>query len=203
MPQSNSLTSEELAAVLDVSASSLRKKARAGRIPAHKDGSRYTFDEDEVRAALERRRRPKSPPQETPSRRAAYVLDLCDDVLGAQGSREHTFDWLLGDPNQHGRRARLRVDSYWQSERLIVEVHESQHQESTPFFDRRATLSGMGRADQRRLYDARRAEQIPLHGLRLVVVHFADLSIGAKGRRRPDPTADLATVRKLLEPSKD
>lgn len=199
MPPSKSLTSEELAAVLGVTASSLRRQARAGRIPALKDGSRYTFDEGEVRAALERGSRPKSPPRETPSRRAAYVLDLCDEVLGARGSREHTFDWLLGDPNEHGRRARLRVDSYWQDQRLIVEVHESQHQEPTPLFDRRATLSGIGRADQRRLYDARRAEQIPLHGLRLVVVRFADLSIGAKGHRRPDPTTDLATVRGLLE----
>ena len=36
------------------------------------------------------------------SRRAAYVLDLCDEILGARGSCEHTFSWLLGDPKAHG-----------------------------------------------------------------------------------------------------
>jgi hypothetical protein len=26
----------------------------------------------------------------------AYVLDLCDEVLGDRGSRQHRFDWLVG-----------------------------------------------------------------------------------------------------------
>ena len=28
----------------------------------------------------------------------AYVIDLCDRVLGIPGLRQHRFDWLLGDP---------------------------------------------------------------------------------------------------------
>ena len=206
MPPTSALTSDQLATVLGVSARTIRVWARAGRIPGRKDGSRYVFVEDDVRDALASPVRPAIAPepdagvQPVQSRRAAYVLDLCDEILGTRGSREHTFSWLLGDPNAQGNRARLRVDSYWPDEHLIVEVHESQHHEPAPFFDRRQTLSGVGRAEQRRIYDARRAEQIPLHGLRLVVLRFADLSIGAKGQRKPDRAADLTTIRENLEP---
>ncbi len=34
-------------------------------------------------------------------------MGLCDEVLGEEGRRQHRFDWLLGDPNDAGRRVRL------------------------------------------------------------------------------------------------
>ena len=30
----------------------------------------------------------------------AYVLDLCDAILGEPASRQHRFDWLVGDPGR-------------------------------------------------------------------------------------------------------
>jgi hypothetical protein len=42
----------------------------------------------------------------------AYVLALCDEVLGEQGSRWHRFDWLFGDAGASGRWVRLPVDSF-------------------------------------------------------------------------------------------
>jgi hypothetical protein len=60
----------------------------------------------------------------------AYVLDLCDEVLGAPGMRQHRFDWLLGDPNSAGRCTRLPVDGYWPDHDLVVEYHERQHREA-------------------------------------------------------------------------
>ena len=35
-----------------------------------------------------------------------YVLNLCDEVLGKTGSRQHTFDFLRGDAgkNNEGRK---------------------------------------------------------------------------------------------------
>lgn len=43
---------------------------------------------------------------------AKYVLDLCDEILGAVGLREHRFDWLRGDPGKNGQGRRLPVDGY-------------------------------------------------------------------------------------------
>lgn len=130
---------------------------------------------------------------------ADYVLDLCDEVLAVPGSREHSFDWLRGDPSRGKTQGmRLRVDSWWPTLNLVVEVNESQHDEASPFFDRRQTVSGVGRGEQRRIYDQRRATLIPQHGIRLIVIRPSQLSIGPKGSRKPDRAADLAVLRELL-----
>lgn len=54
---------------------------------------------------------------------------------------------------------------------------EEQHTESVPIFDRRATVSGVPRSEQRRLCNLRRAELIPAHGLRLVVIHKSEFEV--------------------------
>lgn len=130
---------------------------------------------------------------------AMYVLDLCDESLGIRGLREHSFDWLRGDPPPgRAQGMRLRVDSFWPDLNLVVEVNELQHDESHAFFDRRQTVSGVGRGQQRRIYDLRRAELIPLQGIRLVVIRPSDLSIGPRGHRMPDRAADTAVIQRLL-----
>lgn len=100
-----------------------------------------------------------------------YVLDLCDEVLGSPSRRQATFPWLLGDVSPTTGRSRvLPVDGYWPDLDLVVEFQEKQHFEAVAIFDRRQTVSGVPRGEQRRLYDLRKAELIPAHGLRLVVI---------------------------------
>ena len=75
-----------------------------------------------------------------------YVMDLCDEALQEKGSRQHRFEWRLGDPGQAGRRAKLPVDGYWAGAGLVVEYRELQHdrpvnrsgfdQDSFPWKDR-------------------------------------------------------------------
>ncbi|MEW2570424.1 hypothetical protein [Streptomyces sp. NPDC047070] len=130
----------------------------------------------------------------------AYVVGLCDLVLGENALTQHTFDWLLGDPGTGGRRARLPVDAYWPGHGLVVEYRELQHDRPVPHFDKpdRLTVSGVHRGEQRALYDARRNVEIPAHGLRLVVVRPADLDADGRGRLRRSENADLAALKKLL-----
>lgn len=85
----------------------------------------------------------------------SYLLDLCDTILGHRSHRQYRFDFLLGDPGKGGRRARLPVDGYYEPISLVVEVLEVQHSRPVPLFDRRMTLSGVTRGEQRRRYDAR------------------------------------------------
>jgi hypothetical protein len=131
----------------------------------------------------------------------AYVLDLCDRVLGISGLRQHRFDWLLGDPGKSGRRMRLPVDAYWPDARLVVEYRELQHERPTPHFDKpdRMTISGVHRGIQRALYDARRDEQIPANGLRLVIIRPSDLDATPRGRLRRSSTSDLDAIKGLLD----
>lgn len=127
-------------------------------------------------------------------------MDLCDDALQEQGSRQHRFEWLVGDPGRAGRRVKLPVDGYWAGARLVVEYREVQHDRPVPFFDKPAvlTVSGVHRGQQRALYDARRDLLIPAHGLRLVVIRPSDLTADRRGRLRRCRELDLEQVCRFL-----
>lgn len=71
-----------------------------------------------------------------------YVLQLCDELLGEVGLRQHLFDWLLGDPGKHGSRRRLPVDGYWPGHRVVVEYRELQHGSSDSAFRQARTHDG-------------------------------------------------------------
>jgi hypothetical protein len=129
----------------------------------------------------------------------AYVLDLCDEVLAERGQRQARFDWLRGDPGRDGRTRALPVDGYWPGHGLVVEYRELQHDQPMPHFDKpdRLTVSGVHRGLQRALYDRRRDEQVPAHGLRLIVVKPADLAADRRGRllrRREDDLRSLRAI---------
>lgn len=127
-----------------------------------------------------------------------YVLDLCDEALDANGIRQATFDWLRGDPSpSRPLGTKLRVDAYWADLQLVVEFQEEQHTKPSPFFDRRHTVSGVGRGEQRRLYDERKALLVPEHGLRLVVIDKSEFVVRSKRISRTRVT-DLAIVRTRL-----
>ena len=114
-----------------------------------------------------------------------YVLDLCDEVIGVCGERQATFLWLVGDVSPTtGRARRLPVDGYW-------------HTVAVPLFDRRATVSGVPRGEQRRLYDQRKAEILPQQGIRLVVIHKSEFTTKADRIVR-DHERDIAVVRARL-----
>lgn len=129
-----------------------------------------------------------------------YVLDLCDEALGAKGRRQHRFDWLLGDPNRLGRRAKLPVDGYWPEAKLVVEYHERQHGQAVDHFDKpdRLTVSGVNRREQRALYDKRRSDEIPKHDLELVIILASQLDATPRGRLKRNRELDLTTIRELL-----
>ncbi|KAF0967261.1 hypothetical protein [Gordonia sp. YY1] len=127
-----------------------------------------------------------------------YVLDLCDEVLGVPGIRQARFDWLRGDPSPNRPRGTtLPVDGYWPDLRLAVEFQEEQHSAPSPFFDRRQTVSGMGRGEQRRRYDERKRTLIPEHGLRLVVIEKSAFVLKSRKIDR-DHARDLQVVRRHL-----
>jgi hypothetical protein len=127
-----------------------------------------------------------------------YVLDLADRVLRATASRQHRFEWLRGDFSVKRQTfSYLPVDGYWEDLKLVVEYAERQHDEPVKLFDQRDTVSGVSRGAQRRIYDDRRVELIPINGLSLVVIPATAFELKRKKIVRV-PEQDLLVVGRFL-----
>ena len=122
----------------------------------------------------------------------SYVIDLCDEVLKMKASRQHKFDFLVGDTGY-----RLPVDAYYESLNLVIEYHERQHTEAVAFFDNKPTVSGVSRGEQRKIYDQRRAEILPKHGIKLVIISYRDFGTSKKLQRNRNN--DILVVKNLLK----
>lgn len=107
----------------------------------------------------------------------AYILDICDEVLGVKGLRQHRFDFLRGDSG-----TKLPVDIYYPTLTLVIEYREKQHTEEVAFFDKRITSSGISRAEQRRKYDELRRTEIPKNDLDLIEFDYSEFE-HTKGKR--------------------
>lgn len=122
----------------------------------------------------------------------AYVINLCDEVLGLTASRQHHFDFLRGDAG-----TMLPVDAYYEKLKLVVEYYERQHTENVDFFDNKQTVSGVSRGEQRRKYDERRKTVLPQHGINLVIISYSDFGSAKKLARNHDE--DVKVVKEKLK----
>lgn len=127
------------------------------------------------------------------NRDEVYVIDLCDEVLGMKSSRQHRFPFLLGDSG-----IALPVDAYYEKLCLVVEYCERQHTETVAFFDRKQTVSGVSRGEQRRLYDERRKAILPQHDIKLVNISYSDFEYDCQKRIVRNHKRDMEIVRKKL-----
>lgn len=116
----------------------------------------------------------------------SYVIDICDEVLGLTASRQHRFDFLVGDSGR-----KLPVDAYYKDIDVVVEYCESQHTVSTPFFDNKKTVSGISRGEQRKIYDLRRAEVLPKHGIKLISIDYSVFGSTKKIKRDHNKDKDI------------
>lgn len=132
---------------------------------------------------------------------APYIIDICDRVLGTPALREHRFDFLRGDPGRDGRAgAMLPVDAYYPTLNIVIEYCERQHTESVPHFDKPGilTVSGVDRGLQRALYDQRRRDALPRHGVTVVELHYWDFRCNSANRLLRITVEDEAVIRKKL-----
>jgi hypothetical protein len=135
----------------------------------------------------------------TMPRDETYIIDPCDSVLGLKASRRYMFDSLRGDPNERGTRFLLPVDAFYPTLSLVVEYDERQHTESVPFFDRKNTVSGITRGEQRRKYDLLKREFPAKNGMNLVVFSYQDFEHDSS-KRLHRVAADRDVVQLKLQP---
>jgi hypothetical protein len=123
----------------------------------------------------------------------SYVIDLCDEILGLVASRQHRFDFLRGDAN-----TKLPVDAYYSELNIVVEYREKQHTEEVKFFDKKNTVSGVGRGEQRRIYDQRRRDVLPAHGITLIEINYSDFNHSSSKRLLRNRLNDIEVIRDRL-----
>jgi len=130
-----------------------------------------------------------------------YVIDLCDEVLGRKGLRQHTFDFLRGDAKEGSLGKLLPVDAYYPELELVIEYREVQHTQAVSFFDKpdKMTVSGVHRGEQRRIYDKRREEVLPKHGIELICIPYTTFNCDSQNRVLRSKLKDIELVRQLLK----
>ena len=83
---------------------------------------------------------------------------------------------------------------------LVIEYRERQHTEEVPFFNRWLTISGVSRGAQRALYDQRRREELPRHGIQLVELNVSEFPHTGRKRLLRIREQDIAVIRTRLKP---
>lgn len=122
-----------------------------------------------------------------------YILDLCDTVLQQKSIRQHRFSFLVGDSG-----VCLPVDAFYPELKLVIEYCERQHSESIAFFDKKVTVSGVSRGEQRARYDQRRRDMIPKNDLTLVELCYSEFLHDSRKRLKRVRDQDLIIVQARL-----
>jgi hypothetical protein len=130
----------------------------------------------------------------------AYVLAICDELLGERSPKQYRFDFLRGDPGRNGSCRKLPVDAYYQRLEIAIEYRELQHAKPVTHFDKtdRLTVSGVHRGEQRRRYDQRRRDVLPANGIRLIEIDCTDLACDKRSRLLRQPLQDGQVLESLL-----
>lgn len=126
------------------------------------------------------------------------MLDLIAEELGTDYEWQKTFDTLLGDPGKNGKRRKLPVDAYFHSLKIVVEYREKQHTETVNIMDKRMTISGVTRGEQRKIYDKRKEVWTVENRMTFVPVSYIDLSHRVSGKLLRDCDIDRLRIRSIF-----
>lgn len=124
----------------------------------------------------------------------AYIINLCDKVLGLKGVRQHRFDFLRGDTG-----VKLPVDCFYPSLNLAIEYYERQHSETVKFFDKRITASGITRGEQRKRYDQLRKTELPKNGVNLIIFDYSEFQHTSNKRLIRNKEEDIKIIENKLK----
>jgi len=128
-----------------------------------------------------------------------YVLDLIAEIIDENYKGQMKFDTLLGDPGKAGQRRKLPVDAYFPEANLIVEYKEKQHSQPINIMDRRMTISGVHRGEQRKLYDLRKEKWAADNKMQFLSISYTDLAHKRSGRLKRSIEEDMIKIKNLIQ----
>lgn len=157
-----------------------------------------------IKIAPSKVKRGTSPKKSIPAKKHRdedYIIDLCDDILGIKASRQHRFNFLLGDLHSNGvTRTKLPVDAYYASKNLVIEFHERQHTEAVSHFDKpnKMTVSGVHRGEQRAKYEQLRRDLLPEHGIQLIELDYSLFQVTSQKKLLRNKKNDIELLKAIL-----
>lgn len=128
-----------------------------------------------------------------------YVLDLIAEIIDENYKGQMKFDTLLGDPGKSGQRRKLPVDAYFSEVNLIVEYREKQHSQPVNIMDRRMTISGVHRGEQRKFYDLRKEKWAEDNKKKFLSISYTDLVHRTNGRLKRSIEEDGILLKNLIQ----
>ncbi len=129
-----------------------------------------------------------------------YVLDLCDELLNEKAARQHTFDFLVGDVHQDGRtRTELPLDAYYYGLNLAIEYSEKQDSEDSKVDNPdKMTISGVTRAEQRKIYNRRKKEVLRKKEINFIEIKYSDFDYDDQYKLIRNKERDSKVLKKML-----
>lgn len=130
-----------------------------------------------------------------------YILDLCDEILNEKASRQHTFDFLVGDVHQDGRtRTKLPLDGYYYGLNLAIEYSEKQDSEDSKVDNPdKMTISGVSRAEQRKIYNRRKREVLRKKEINFIEIKYKEFDVDDQGKICKNKDRDIKILKKILK----
>lgn len=123
-----------------------------------------------------------------------YLVNLCDEILGKEASRKHTFESIVGNLHKRGKgRTKLPVDAYYEDLKLVIEfrqVRESQEELSE---------QEKARLEQIAYYDDLKKKGVLKKELRLISIQHTQFDLNDSGVLIRDKEKDLSVVKNILK----
>ena len=126
-----------------------------------------------------------------------YVINLCDEILKQKASRQHTFDFLLGDEHKDGSKSRLTLDAYYHKSQLVIEFFEGQGEKTTTVS--KMTSNGISRIEQKAIYDKRKKETLTEKNINFFEIDYTLFECNAENKLLRNKENDVIVLKKILQ----
>lgn len=122
-----------------------------------------------------------------------YLVALCDNLLGQQASRKHTFDSLVGNLHKRGKgRTKLPVDAYYEDLKLVVEFYKTTEDLANLDEEEQARIS------QIKYYDDLKKKAVLKKELSFVTINYTSFKTDQNHKLIRDTTSDKQILTKAL-----
>ncbi len=130
-----------------------------------------------------------------------YLTDLCDELFQLEASRQHRFDFLLGDMHKDGKtQSTLPVDAYYEDRNLVIEIMESRDIDPIIIREKpsRKTIEAVKRSKQIKVYQERKRNGLVAKEIDLVLVKTKDFECNEEKHLVREKENDLSVLKGLL-----